>query len=430
MKTFPGMSLVAMTLALLCVGASAQGRLGSPTTDAFQQLAELTGSQPFGLFAPAPAVGGSTLVIGVPGATTPDGCFECGVAYVYTAPDGDWTNLQLTATLTQSNGQSVGGFGSAVGVSADTIVVGGYDSNSGEGAAYVFISPSGTVTENAELTTSGAPSSEFDSASIDGDTIVAGSPLAQVGSEKELGAAYVYVEPSGGWVDMTQTAELGADDESRSCQFGVSVGISGRTVVVGAPAAKAGGLAGRGRAYVYVEPAGGWSGIQGQTTELEPSNGAKNAGFGGSVSVSGGTVAVGAGGEVVGSNQNQGAVYIFSKPLSGWPKTMTQTAELTAARGTAGSEMGLSVAISDRTLIAGAPYVHGEQGVAYVFSEPSGGWQNLAGGEEISASDGAANNLFGLGVAIGGGVLGVSAPYWPDGGLSPEGAVYVFGESQ
>jgi hypothetical protein len=109
---------------------------------------------------------------------------------------------------------------------------------------------------------------------------------------------------------------------------------------------------------------------------------------------------------------------------------MTQTAQVTATSGKAGSEMGYSVAVSDRTLFAGAPYVHGERGIAYVFSEPSGGWQNLAGGAEVSASDGASNNFFGGGVAIGGEVLGVSSPYWPDGGLSPDGAVYVFGESE
>jgi hypothetical protein len=423
-------TILGMTLALLCVGASAQNRIAHPTGESFQQLAELTGSQPFGLFAPSIAISGSTLVIGVPGATAPDGCVECGVAYVYSAVGGDWANLQLTATLSQSGGQSVGGFGS-VAVSGDTVVVGGYDANSGLGAAYVFVGPSGTVTEDAELTTSGTPSDAFNSVSVDGGVIVAGSPSTQVGNQKVLGAAYVYVEPSSGWANMTQSAELVASDESYNSGFGDSVAISGRTVVVGEPRANVNGVMVRGRAYVYVEPLLGWSGTRGQTTELEPSNGGRNALFGLSVSVSGGAVAVGAPGENVGSNQAQGAVYIFSDPATGWPMTMTQTAEVTAASGKGGSEMGYSVAISGRTLFAGAPYVHSEQGIAYVFSEPSGGWQNEAAGREIAAADGAPNNFFGDVVAIGaGGVLGVSAPYWPDGGLSPNGAVYVFGSAQ
>jgi hypothetical protein len=422
--------ILVFALLSLSLCAYAQSHLMHPDQDTtFQQLAELTGTQAYGLFAPSIAISGSTLVIGAPGATAPDGCVECGVAYVYTAVSGDWANLQLTATLSQSSGQSVGGFGS-VAVSGDTIVVGGYDANSGLGAAYVFVSPSGTVTENAELTTSGTPSDAFNSVSIDGGTIVAGSPSTQVGSQKVLGAAYIYVEPSGGWANTTQSAELVANDESYNSGFGDSVAISGRTVVVGEPRANVDGVTVRGRAYVYVEPSMGWSGTRGQTTELEPSDGGRNALFGLSVSVSGATVAVGAPGENVGSNQAQGVVYIFSEPATGWPKTMTQTAQVTATSGKAGSEMGYSVAVSDRTLFAGAPYVHGERGIAYVFSEPSGGWQNLAGGAEVSASDGASNNFFGGGVAIGGEVLGVSSPYWPDGGLSPDGAVYVFGESE
>jgi hypothetical protein len=421
-KTLLGMSLVGMTLALLCVGASAQSGVGRLPSEMFQQLAELTGSQPYALYASSVALTGNTLVVGTPVATPPDGCVECGAAYVYTAVNGDWTNLQLTATLTQSSGQSLGGFGGAVAISGNTIVVGGYDFGTFEGAAYVYVSPVGTVTEAAELTTSGAPSGPFDSVSIDGSTIVAGSPLSQVGSQKELGAAYIYVEPPGGWANMTQTAELVASDAYTDCEFGTSVSISGHAVAIGAPRAQL--------AYVFVDPAGGWNGTQAQTAELEPSNGTKAAGFGVSLSLSGNTVGVGAPGQNVGSNQEQGAVYIFARPSGGWPKTMTQTAELTAARGTAGSLLGYSVAISGGTLFTGAPYVHSDQGLAYVFSEPPGGWRNEAAGEEVAVADGSPNNLFGSVVAIGGGVLGVSAPYWPDGGLTPDGAVYVFGESQ
>jgi hypothetical protein len=419
-------TILGMTLVLLCVGASAQNRIAHPTGGTFQQLAELTGSQSFALFASSVAFSDNTLVIGTPAATPPDGCFECGVAYMYTAVDGDWTNLQLTATLTQSRGQSQGGFGGAVAISGDTVIVGGYDSAEESGAAYVYVNPSGTVSETAELTTS-VPGAPFDSISIDGNTIVAGSPLAPIDNQPELGAAYVYVEPPDGWGNMTQTAELVANDESTDCGFGNSVSISGSTVAVGAP--RADGR--RGFAYVFVEPAHGWNGTQGQTAELVPSNGTKSAIFGISVSLSADTVAVGAPEESVGANQEQGAVYIFSKPSHGWSETMTQTAELTAARGTAGSLMGYSVAISDGMLLAGAPYVRSGQGIAYAFSEPPGGWQNEAAGREIAAADGAPNNFFGDVVAIGaGGVLGVSAPYWPDGGLSPNGAVYVFGPAQ
>jgi hypothetical protein len=419
-------TILGLTLVLLSLGASAQRRLGRPTVETFQQLAELTGTQPLALVSFSVAVSGNTLVIGAPDA---DG-FE-GAAYVYTAVNGDWSNLQLTATLTQSSGQATfGAFASAVAISGDTIVVGGYDSTTELGAAYIYISPSGNVTENAELTVSGVPSA-LTAIAFDGGTIVAGSPLTSLGNGIEQGAAFVFVEPAGGWVNMTQTAQLAANDESAGAEFGNSVGISGRTVVVGAPRAGVDGLRQRGRAYIFVEPAAGWSGTQGQTTELEPSDGLKEAYFGYSVSASGGNVVVGAPQQTVGANGTQGAVYVYTAPSTGWPKTMTETAELTASSGKAGSELGYSVAISDTTLLAGAPFAHSHYGVVYVFSEATGGWQSGPSGVAISASDGAPNNVFGNAVGVGGGVLAVSAVGWPNGSTTTaDGAVYVFGPVQ
>ena len=71
--------------------------------------------------------------------------------------------------------------------------------------------------------------------------------------------------------------------------------------------------------------------------------------------------------------------------------------------------MGYSVAISGKTLLTGADGARAAQGVAYVFTEPPGGWQTAPGGLGISASDGAPNNEFGAAVAIGGRPGGVCA---------------------
>ena len=68
------------------------------------------------------------------------------------------------------------------------------------------------------------------------------------------GVAYVFQEPLGGWKSMTETAQL---THPGSAEFlGDSVAVLGgkpSTVVVGAPGANP-----RGAAYVYVEPQGGW----------------------------------------------------------------------------------------------------------------------------------------------------------------------------
>ncbi len=419
-----------MIFLLLSVSASAQSLLGGLPSETFQQLAELTGSEPYALVSNSVAISGSTLVIGAPSANSPDGCFECGAAYVYTAIGGDWSNLSLTATLEQSSGQTAGGFGDAVAISGDTIVVGGYDFADMTGAAYIYISPSGTVTENAELTTSGAPSNFFYSVAIDGDIIVAGSPLASVSSETELGAAYLYVQPPAGWANMTQTALLVANNESSGCYFGNTVGVSGNSVVVGAPRSDENGLVQRGSAYVFVAPAEGWGGTRRQTTELDPSDGTRKAYFGQSASISGRNVVVGAPQQTIGSNDTQGAVYVYTRPSTGWPKTMTETAELTAVDGKAGSELGYSVAISGATLLAGAPFARSHDGLSYVFSEPSGGWQAGPGGAAIGASDAGPGDVFGNAVGIGGGALAISAEGWPNGSSSADGAIYVFAKIQ
>lgn len=81
--------------------------------------------------------------------------------------------------------------------------------------------------------------------------------------------------------------------------------------------------------YVFVKPASGWANAT-QTA----SDGLTDDSFG-SVSISGDTIVAGALDHKVGANLDQGAVYMFVKPASGW-KNATQTAELTVGRCRAG----------------------------------------------------------------------------------------------
>ncbi len=410
---------------LVLIGAICGLLIPRASAQAYTQLAELTGSVPDALVSFSVAISGNTLVIGAPYA----GAGGFGAAYVYTAGSGGWINPILTATLTQG-GERGAGFGYAVAISGNTIVVSGYDPVNLTEAAYIYISPSGTVQQNAELFVSGdAGGFSFSSVAIDGSTVVAGLSSASIAGGSDQGAAYVFVEPPGGWTDMTQTAELVASDGSSGGEFGNSVSVSGRTVVVGAPRSGA-GTSQTGRAYVFVEPAAGWAGIHKQTTELEASNGTNGAYFGNSVSASGETAAVGAPDQSVGSNQSQGAVYIYARPSTGWPKAMTETAEVSARAGEPGGQIGDSVAINGAELAAGAPSALSQQGIVYLFSEPSGGWENELGGVAISASDGAPNNAFGIALGVGGSALAVSASGWHNGSSSAEGAVYVFGATR
>jgi len=365
------------------------------------------------------------MVVGAPLASS--GCQSCGAAYVFTSADGNWSNVTLVATLTESNGETGGGFGTFVSMSGSTIVVSGTDATTSEGAAYVFVEPSGgwqDMTQTAELTVSGLePFDNLFSVAISGDTVAVGVP------EAASNKAYVYVKPAGGWTSMTQTAQLVSTESAfNRDSFGLSIAVSGNNVVVGAPGASVSGASKEGLAFLFVKPSRGWGGSVKQRTEFMASDGAMGLSLGSSVSASGETIAVGAPGALVGSNFNQGAVYIFTRPSGGWPSTMTETTRLTAKNGKAGAELGDPVVLSGNILAAGTPDVRTFEGLVEVFSNPSPGWQDAHEVAEISASDGEPNDLFGHAVALADGVAVIGAYGWPSGGN--EGAAYIFGTSQ
>src|SRR5205814_1320992 len=146
-------------------------------------------------------------------------------------------------------------------------------------------------------------------------------------------------------------------------------------------------------AYVFVKPTTGWANAT-QTAKLTASDGGEDNFFGFSVAVSGDTVVVGAGGNAVGSNFPQGAAYVFGKPTTGWTDA-TQTAKLTASDGAANDFFGNSVAVSGDTVVAGADGKDLDQGAAYVFVKPTSGWTSATQTAKLTASDGAANAFFG-----------------------------------
>jgi len=201
----------------------------------------------------------------------------------------------------------------------------------------------------AKLTASdGTTASWFGySIAISGTTIVIGAPQATVGSNTYQGAAYVFVEPKTGWANAQQTAKLTASDGAPFNYFGGSVSIDGSTIVVGAFDAYINSVPGVGAAYVYVEPSGGWANMT-ETGKLTASDGVMDDFFGFSVSVSGSTVVVGEPHAAVGAAYDVGAAYVFVEPTGGWA-SMTQTAKLTS-NGLNGDQFGQTVSINGSTI--------------------------------------------------------------------------------
>jgi hypothetical protein len=378
------------------------------------QLAELTPTERadgdwFGI---SVCVSGDTIVVG---AFDPN-IEQYGSVYVYVKPSGGWSNMTQVAELTSSD--NAPGFGTSVAISGNTIIVGAANASNFDApaespcAAYVFVEPSGgwtSGTETAKLTASdGEPGDAFgNSVSISGNTIAVGAFFAADNSGNSFaGKTYVFVEPPSGWAgNLTQTAELTASDSELLNYMGASVAVSGNTVVAGAY----GHNNFQGAAYVFVEPPGGWKNMT-QRAELTASDGKGSADFGFSTAVSGNTIVIGA----VNALNSKGAAYVFVKPSGGWTN-MSETAELAAPHATEGDSFGQSAAISGNFVIIGAPAAtvgsNQLEGAAYVFRKPRSGWKNTNVAAELTASDGSPNGSFGAAVSISGstGVAGAPA---------------------
>ena len=205
----------------------------------------------------------------------------------------------------------------------------------------------------AKLTASdGAANDELGiSVSVDGDTVVVGAHLHDVGANANAGAAYVFTKPaSGGWTDNTEGAKFTAPDGAANDEFGVSVAIDVDAVLVGAHLHDVGANANAGAAYVFTRDSN--SGKWGQPLKLTASNGHADDGFGNSVAVDGNTAVVGA---YLDDRDNAaldtGSTYVFARKLGVW----SQTLNLAGPGPKLDDWLGYSVAVDDGTLLAGAP---------------------------------------------------------------------------
>ena len=277
------------------------------------QTAKLTASDAAAsdVFGHSVSISGDTVVVGADGDT--DNGFKSGSAYVFEKPVGGWSNMTQTAKLTASDGGAYDQFGVSVSINGDTVVVGA-DSDSiyvlETGWAYVFEKPVGgwsNMTQTAKLTASDGAEDDYfgHSVSISGDTVVVGAYGADTTNGVtyyNVGRAYVFEEPVGGWSNMTETARLAASDGAANDEFGYSVSISGDTVLIGAWGGES--------SYVFEKPMGGWSNMT-ETEKLTASDGAPFDYFGVAVSINGDTLIVGAHLDDVGASSS-GSAYVFS----------------------------------------------------------------------------------------------------------------------
>ncbi|MFC2029729.1 FG-GAP-like repeat-containing protein [Chloroflexota bacterium] len=218
----------------------------------------------------------------------------------------------------------------------------------------------------------------------------------------------------GAWDELIR---LTSGDGRQWDEFGESVAVDGDTIVVGARNAHIGSNNDEGAAYVFVKPPGGrWTDAT-QVAKLTASDGQAYHCFGWRVAIDGDTI-------VVTSWVDGG--YVFVKPPGGWTD-MTETARLTTRDS---DSLGHSVAMDGDTVVVAddTNYVGGKAstGALYVFVKPDTGWTDMTHTAKLTVAGGWYNDSLGWsldmeGDTVVGGAIGVDID-----GKESQGAAYVF----
>ncbi len=357
------------------------------------------------------AISGDTAVVGAP--FDSDVFSDEGAAYVYVRNGSVWSEQ---AKLTASDGVNQDLFGYSVAVSNDTVVIGAYgddDGGSFSGSAYVFTRNGTLWSEQAKLTASDAALGDIFgfSVSVSGDTVVIGAPDDDDNGGGS-GSAYVFARSGGTWTEQQKiTASDGAADD----RFGNAVSVSGDTALIGAHHDDDDGSF-SGSAYVYERAGGIWS----EQTKLTASDAAASDFFGFSVSLSGDTAVIGA----YGDDDNggfSGSAYVYKRSGSSW----SEQAKLTASDGVTLDQFGYSVSVSGDIVAVGAWADDDDgsfSGSAYLYLRSDDQWAPVG---KLLASDAAANDHFGIAIAVAGNTVVVGARLDGDNGSS-SGSAYVF----
>ncbi len=295
---------------------------------------------------------GQTIYVGEAG-----GAYQPGAVHAYQAgPDGV---LRVQRTIMAPGGRNADGFGSAIAVADDAVLIGSPSATDEAGAAFVMMrDASGVLVEAARL---GANTADMDSGfgsavALGGDLAIVGAPMQQSGQ----GAAYIYRKTGDTYrLEALVGAPVvmpSADGEIGEGRFGTAVATNGDHVVISSPRAGMGGML-----YVYRSTQTGWTLVQAVA-------GMEDDGLGQVVSFYDGGLAVGA----PSANGRAGAVKLYSVDGSGM---LTESAIVTADEPVPSERFGSSLAFTPAgTMWVGAPAADRGTGAIYHFAPSGSGW--------------------------------------------------------
>lgn len=352
-----------------------------------------------GYFGQSVAISGANVIVGAWAAGGPN--ILPGAAYIFDSETG-----QQRFRLSPSDLASGDSFGFSVDLSGTTAIVGAWqddDAGDNSGSAYLFDVTTGQQLRKL-LASDGAAEDRFGLAvGISGATAIVGAYQDGDGGENS-GSAYIFNTVTG-----QQLFKLTSPNAAPFDEFGRTVAISGTTAIVGTVGDDGVGV-NSGAAYLFDTTTGQ------MLFKLTPSDAAAFRGFGFSVGISGTTAIVGT---IFDDSAGSltGAAYIFDTT------TGQQLFKLTSNDAAELDQLGTSVAISNGKAIVGAinDTVGGAiTGSAYLFDAATG--RQIT---RLTASDGAADDRFGASVAISSTTAIVGA--WGDDDASfDSGAAYLF----
>lgn len=245
------------------------------------------------------------------------------------------------------------------------------------------------------------------SVAVDGNIIAVGAPSARIAGVTRPGAVYVFVKPNSGWAEAPAESAILVSALPIPLQgnFGYYVAISGDVIVVSEPYLPVEqGRRPFTRAFVYVKPATGWSGVLTESAILRAREG-EGGPFGGGVRL--GPVAISGNRIVVGDVfplGQLGHAYVFEKPAGGWNGTIFEQARLVDPQP--GRYFGQTVAIDGRTVLVSATQVTTVESFVYVYERPTTGWRGNV--SPTARLDGGINSSIQMAIREGTIVLGAA----------------------
>jgi MYXO-CTERM domain-containing protein len=265
------------------------------------------------------------------------GLDSVGAAYLFSG-----ANFDEVTRIDPATPKKYWGFGDSVALDGKTAMFG--ESPLDNTSVHVFELADGTWTEKQLLHE--ADSTFGYNMVVRGDTAVIGSPK----SGADVGKVHVYRKQDGLWAE---TQELTASDALESDFFSISLDFDGETVVVGAPGNAL--YPGRHGAYVYAK-----SGDQFVEQAHLTYTTDRDLYFGGSVSVSGDTIAVGA---TFKDGPGEGLIYARKDGQWSLQQSLTQATE---------ERFGGNAHVQgDMAWFAGSSAM---QGSLYVYQRANGVW--------------------------------------------------------